>query len=106
MDELFEVGDRVVITEGVKRCFFNHNEDMVALIGTETEITERSFSGVRKVDKYRIAADRGRWAWSENCFELVEPEYEIEISDDEFAQIVDFLMVSDGSSTPPRHRTD
>lgn len=68
---MFSVGDRVRILN-VENNPWGHNEDMTAMIGTVTTITE-----VRSYETPTVYKLEGSWwNWAESNFELVEKEKE------------------------------
>lgn len=92
---MFDVGDKVIVTEGVLDCEEGCSDAMEYMIGrvlTISEVQEDRYPIV-----YKTVEDNGRWDWTDRCFVLECPD-ETPVSDDEFDGIMSFLCQD---STPP-----
>lgn len=99
----FQMGDEVLIVEGVRGCIYGCTPEMEGMIGQIVHILSARPSISRDADVYRVVEDKMGFNWSEECFEFcaAESENEITISDEEFEDILAFLSESDHDSTPP-----
>lgn len=85
----FHTGDEVIVTEGVRDCFYSATGKMIGMIGSIVHIS--SAYEPSKIGNYKLSEDRGIHTWCDRCFELYIDENETSISDDEFSEIMSFL---------------
>lgn len=90
MNSKYSVGDRVIISDGVRECIYGIALDMFRLIGSEAEIIKVGFSTDRNATYYQISLGNPGFKWCDNCFIPVCEEV-VPITDDEFSAITEFL---------------
>lgn len=80
---MFNVGDRVIVTEGVKQCQFGCNQEMINEIGNEFTIKE---SGTCPEQYYYL--EEIEWIWDDSCFELAFARISDDVSFDDIMGLI------------------
>lgn len=93
MSSKYSVGDRVIISDGVRECIYGVASGMFRLIGAEAEIVKVGFSADHNATYYQISLGNPGYKWCDRCFILVEEEI-VPVTDDEFSAITEFLSSS------------
>lgn len=78
----FIVGDTVIV-QGVRECVFGYNEIMEDFIGQEVHITRAGMDKRMGEPSYLISEDGETWLWDGSCFEYVEYDDFVPMSEDE-----------------------
>ena len=73
-NDLYHVGDQVLIKKPLSYCSHGLNDDMRSMAGRIVTI-ERVLH-----DAYWLKEDPGKWHWCDRCFEPVYQEPEADIS--------------------------
>lgn len=92
---MYQVGDRVLITEGACECAFGFVHDMSSYIGREAEITQAEADVLVRAgvcaNRYRIDIDVGEWSWCDSCLEPIETKESKEEAERLFEEIMSIL---------------
>lgn len=95
----FNVGDEVVVTEGVRDCIHGTNSDMIDMIGQIVHIADILDDDGCGYVEYEIEEDNGDYSWCDRCFEYPTQEGDDapSVSDDEFEDLLSSLLQDGGA---------
>lgn len=68
----YQVGDMVIVSNGVKECAYSTSSDMLAQIGQQFEVRSVQVSDRKRCRFLIRLKDSGGWAYDERCFEPPE----------------------------------